>query len=1093
MPKPTPPDNINIIDEKLSLTAEQKQIIRRNLPHAAQIDVKRLLGGSLQGTLVLLVGVKRADGFFEVNRAIKFGDKASLREEYESYERYILNSDIQDIAARINTPTSASGINPAQMALVYSAIAGESFEAYYAKHDASELLGVLNKLFGPLVKYWRKNDKLVEKPHADNLFYILRKLFELIPKYWRKKDKPVIESSSEHALDEYYGAKFPPHLTIKDPQPGPAPKQLGAIKLTGEVGLANSNYERLTTGMVELNNFTLHRRRGYRLELRRPNRPGKLRITLVGVPRLLEQQLLNNGPIALYGEVIAHRHRDYVERMTAAFAKVNVAIDLDPAKQELHLDGQTYPNPLHYYLNYLNKSLNTSPVIVHGDMHTGNIIVNEHGYPKLIDFEAVDRGHWALDFVTLERNLRHVAAEERKNQNKPPFTVAELIDFEERLLLQTIAPSRRPVVPPPDLDLAKLFTVIGAIRQHAIDFMGLAQVEPEYLPALMLHLLAALKFQNTPDKYATARHQFIAAVVALTYLETHDLPQVEEQTPPTDPQSHRCDFYAHISLPPNYVPRPELLASIKQTLLGERQDVALTSALKTSAVHGMGGIGKSVMARALCDEPDIQATFKDGILWTTLGQTVSDDDLKAKLRAWIEELGGIISATAPSLNQLKNNLAEQLKARACLLIVDDMWRYEDADWFNGGGPNCRLLLTTRDAEAARQLGAAIAPVETMRESEALELLSQWAGRPLQQSHPKPAAQIVKRLGYLPLALKLAGEQLRRQEPTAWLAGFKAQKLKSRRDKSVYGNLFDTFALSLTALTDEEQPLYTSLVIFKEDEPILRPAIAMLWSQLANYDPDASEAFLFDLADRALLQVSDDNKTVLLHDLVREFMAEQLPEEAQRHVHTRLLNGYRATQTGEGWATAPDDGYLYSHLAYHLDILAEGDETAAGELNHLFADDAWLQVRVAADGYRYDGYLSDLELAWQRANHVTRKQIAADQAPDGLGEWVHYALIQSSINTLAGQYPPALVAQAVTTHQWTVERAISVAANIVDPQARFTMGMQLLQLDKLPSQAYRQVGRITLAAAQAIGDERVGPAAERGVAGPGASGGAGHRR
>ncbi|MCB0175659.1 MAG: hypothetical protein KDJ97_34465, partial [Anaerolineae bacterium] len=535
-------------------------------------------------------------------------------------------------------------------------------------------------------------------------------------------------------------------------------------------------------------------------------------------------------------------------------------------------------------------------------------------------------------------------------------------------------------------------------------------------------------------------------------------------------KSGRRDYYAHINLPPNFVPRPELLAAIKQTLLGERQEVALTSALKTSAVHGMGGIGKSVMARALCDEPDVQATFKDGILWTTLGQSVSDDDLKAKLRTWIEELGGIISVTAPSLNQLKNSLAEQLKTRVCLLIVDDMWRYEDANWFNGGGANCRLLLTTRDAEAARQLGAAIAPIETMRESEALTLLAQWAGQPLQQTHPKPATQIVKRLGYLPLALKLAGEQLRRQEPAAWLASFKAQKLKSRRDKSVRGNLFDTFALSLTALTDEEQQLYTGLVIFKEDEPILLTAIAMLWSQLADYDPDESEALLFDLADRALLQLSDDKGTVSLHDLVREFMAEQLSEEGQRQAHTRLLNGYRATQTGEGWPTAPDDGYLYTHLAYHLDTLADNDETAAKELNHLFADDAWLQVRVAADGYRYDGYLSDLELAWQRANSVTRQQIAADQAPDGIGEWVHYALVQSSINALAGQYPPALVAQAVTTQQWTVERAISVTANIVDPQARVDMSVQLLKVDSLQPREHKQLVHIALAAAQAIGNE-----------------------
>jgi hypothetical protein len=47
-----------------------------------------------------------------------------------------------------------------------------------------------------------------------------------------------------------------------------------------------------------------------------------------------------------------------------------------------------------------------------------------------------------------------------------------------------------------------------------------------------------------------------------------------------------------------------------------------------------GGIGKSVLARALCDAPDIKAAFADGILWATLGQT---PDLIARLREWIDD------------------------------------------------------------------------------------------------------------------------------------------------------------------------------------------------------------------------------------------------------------------------------------------------------------------------------------------------------------------------------------------------------------------------------------------------------------------------
>ena len=84
-----------------------------------------------------------------------------------------------------------------------------------------------------------------------------------------------------------------------------------------------------------------------------------------------------------------------------------------------------------------------------------------------------------------------------------------------------------------------------------------------------------------------------------------------------------CDFYQHIALPASYIPRPEVLAEVRTALLKGQPQLALISAIKLDALHGMGGIGKSVTARALCDDSDIQATFPNGILWTTLGQTVS--------------------------------------------------------------------------------------------------------------------------------------------------------------------------------------------------------------------------------------------------------------------------------------------------------------------------------------------------------------------------------------------------------------------------------------------------------------------------------------
>jgi hypothetical protein len=126
----------------------------------------------------------------------------------------------------------------------------------------------------------------------------------------------------------------------------------------------------------------------------------------------------------------------------------------------------------------------------------------------------------------------------------------------------------------------------------------------------------------------------------------------------------------------------------------------------------------------------------------------------------------------------------------------------------------------------------------------------------------------------------------------------------------------------------------------------------------------------------LLQLDDDQ--AILHDLLRDFMADELGEEGKIEAHRALLDAYRQTQTDQGWHTAPDDGYLYDHLAYHLDQIASHDPAAAEELERLFADDAWLHVRVPGNDYEYDGYITDLNRAWERAQAAAHRQIEADR-------------------------------------------------------------------------------------------------------------------
>ena len=72
----------------------------------------------------------------------------------------------------------------------------------------------------------------------------------------------------------------------------------------------------------------------------------------------------------------------------------------------------------------------------------------------------------------------------------------------------------------------------------------------------------------------------------------------------------------------NLVRRPEVLTALRKQLFaqGTNRNIALT------ALRGMGGIGKTVLAQELCHDDVVQQAFPDGIFWFTIGQ------IKARFR-----------------------------------------------------------------------------------------------------------------------------------------------------------------------------------------------------------------------------------------------------------------------------------------------------------------------------------------------------------------------------------------------------------------------------------------------------------------------------
>ncbi len=211
-------------------------------------------------------------------------------------------------------------------------------------------------------------------------------------------------------------------------------------------------------------------------------------------------------------------------------------------------------------------------------------------------------------------------------------------------------------------------------------------------------------------------------------------------------------------LPMHYVERAEQTEARRLLLSQQRQGATLTPILIT----GVAGAGKTTLATALAHDPEIQDAYPHGVLWTTLGEGV---DIQIAQSSWGKMLGKDLSYL-PDAASRASALRDALKSKRYLLVIDGVTSVEQVRLLSVGGANSARLVISDDAsEELQALRAHRINIDQMREPEALELLTRWAGM-LSDVYLPTVKEIIKRLGGLPLTIALVGGQAR--QGITWL-------------------------------------------------------------------------------------------------------------------------------------------------------------------------------------------------------------------------------------------------------------------------------------------------------------------------------------
>ncbi|GAA0360172.1 hypothetical protein GCM10009530_06840 [Microbispora corallina] len=267
------------------------------------------------------------------------------------------------------------------------------------------------------------------------------------------------------------------------------------------------------------------------------------------------------------------------------------------------------------------------------------------------------------------------------------------------------------------------------------------------------------------------------------------------------------------------------------------------------------------------------------------------------------------------------------------------------------------------------------------------------------------------------------------------------------------------------------------------------------------DPGRAADLVGD-AWRPFLHISGegtDERYAAFHDSLGEFMAGQVDASAlssaerffvdrlsvaQREAHRRVAERY-LTAWGElpeglprlrGDAAAMDDGYGLRHLVHHL-VHASEDAVlhslmalewpradAGDEAGPSPASNAWYEVHRARR--EFAGYALDVQRAWSRAEQVPDKA-AAPAAPRTVALELRYALIASSVDSVAGNVPSELLLLLIDHGMLTAAQALELTGEMSDARARAESLSALVP--RLTGPAHAEAVREALASVQLVPD------------------------
>ncbi|XP_022004638.1 putative disease resistance protein At3g14460 [Helianthus annuus] len=328
----------------------------------------------------------------------------------------------------------------------------------------------------------------------------------------------------------------------------------------------------------------------------------------------------------------------------------------------------------------------------------------------------------------------------------------------------------------------------------------------------------------------------------------------------------------------------------KEKLLNKLlQDEPCKENFSVLPIVGMGGVGKTTLARFLYNDTQVKGRFELHA-WVC----VSDDfDISKITKTIFQAVSNENNKEFADLNQLQVALKEKLKDKRFLLVLDDVWHENYDDWetlvlpFHSGARGSKVIMTSRKEQLLKMLGFDnLDHLKTLSSEDALSLFALHAlGVDNFDSHPtlRPKGErIVEKCGRLPLALKAIGRLLRTHtDEEKWdeVLNSKIWDSKSVGDLSAdWKAIFPALMLSYHELSANLKRLFAYCSLFPKDFLFDKKELVLLWlaegflykSNAAKSPERLGYEYFEELLSRSFFQQSPNEEPLfVMHDLMND--------------------------------------------------------------------------------------------------------------------------------------------------------------------------------------------------------------------------------